>query len=96
MGVPRPTQPSEIKCVIVGDGAVGKTCLLVSSPKNAFPEGERRALTFARATTHVTSPNTSLASLPDAALRRAEYIPTVFENYTCSVLVDGVPVRLGL
>eukprot|EP01092_Planopodium_desertum_P007846 TRINITY_DN32434_c0_g2_i1.p1 TRINITY_DN32434_c0_g2~~TRINITY_DN32434_c0_g2_i1.p1 ORF type:complete len:203 (-),score=29.99 TRINITY_DN32434_c0_g2_i1:76-663(-) len=52
-----------VKIVAVGDGAVGKTSLLVCYTTNRFDQ---------------------------------EYIPTVFDNYSCATMVDGNAYTLGL
>ncbi|CAN1148105.1 Rac-like GTP-binding protein ARAC7 [Linum perenne] len=64
-----------IKCVTVGDGAVGKTCMLICYTSNKFP---------------TVSPFISLAHSNN------DYIPTVFDNFSANVAVDGSIVNLGL
>src|ERR1044072_3632466 len=51
------------KLVIVGDGACGKTCLLIVFSKGTFPE---------------------------------IYVPTVFENFVSTIMVDGKNIELAL
>ncbi|KAJ5162352.1 Small GTPase superfamily Rho type [Penicillium capsulatum] len=77
-----------LKCVVTGDGAVGKTCLLISYTTNAFP-GEYIPTVF-------VCPQ--LSSPPSQSSQIIRLTPTgySFDNYTASVMVDGRPISLGL
>ena len=76
-----------MKCVIVGDGAVGKTCLLISCALPHVAPSPRRSIT--PLTAHRRRADTTNAFPED-------YIPTVFDNYSANVMVDGKPINLGL
>ena len=66
-----------IKLVVVGDCAVGKTCLLLVYANGSYPEDVKKSMTY-----------TSLSHLIHflhffvvAILYVLQYVPTVFENY---------------
>lgn len=57
------SQLKHVKCVTVGDGTVGKTCMMIAHVNNTFP---------------------------------GEYIPTVFDNYSENMCLNGRFVSLNL
>ncbi|KAG6762989.1 hypothetical protein POTOM_033517 [Populus tomentosa] len=82
-----------IKCVTVGDGAVGKTCMLISYTSNTFP------------TVFVTGERGNWEEIEHFLLvclwlvteyGNKDYVPTVFDNFSANVVVDGSTVNLGL
>ncbi|THX57901.1 ras family protein [Aureobasidium pullulans] len=83
------------KLVIVGDGACGKTCLLMAlSLRFVFP-----APALSVVARRVPSPSHSPpVPMPerDKAAPNIVYVPTVFENYVADVEVDGKHVELAL
>ncbi|KAF2280577.1 Rho GTPase Rho1 [Westerdykella ornata] len=78
------------KLVIVGDGACGKTCLLIVFSKGTFPEPAHLRTPPARRRS-----STSLILLLTWLFLQV-YVPTVFENYVADVEVDGKHVELAL
>ncbi|OMJ15222.1 Ras-related C3 botulinum toxin substrate 1 [Smittium culicis] len=80
-----------IKCVVVGDGAVGKTCLLISYTTNAFP-GEYIPTVYVFIYFYIPS------HLLKYLLAHFPYIffTYSFDNYSANVMVDGKPINLGL
>ena len=80
--------------VVVGDGAVGKTCLLISYTTYAFPVcGCHREAVVCEG--HAASRLETIIR-SELTCIQSEYVPTVFDNYTASVMVDGRPVNLGM
>lgn len=79
-----------IKCVTVGDGAVGKTCMLISYTSNTFP-------TVLQCFFSLTCKfSFCLVDKKFTCFFFKDYVPTVFDNFSANVVVDGSTVNLGL
>jgi hypothetical protein len=78
------------KLVVIGDGACGKTCLLVVFAHDSFPE-VCLSVSACYRHSHVHTPTLTLT-----LTHLQEYVPTVFENYVATVDLDGQTVELAL
>ncbi|MQM04143.1 hypothetical protein Taro_036934, partial [Colocasia esculenta] len=88
-----------IKCVTVGDGAVGKTCMLICYTSNKFPTVCDPNLRVARPGSLFLFSLFALSFYPflrHLFFSATDYVPTVFDNFSANVAVDGSIVNLGL
>ncbi|RZR70758.1 hypothetical protein BHM03_00001286 [Ensete ventricosum] len=82
-----------IKCVTVGDGAVGKTCMLISYTSNTFPTVSTENL---ESKAFLYMPKYCFVIIIIIIVWRQDYVPTVFDNFSANVVVDGNTVNIGL
>jgi Ras-related C3 botulinum toxin substrate 1 len=78
---------SHIKAVVLGDGAVGKTCMLI----RCAALRRARLPFFPRPSPRVRAPPSYTSNAFPG-----EYVPTIFDNYSAQVIVSNKPVNLSL
>ena len=84
-----------IKCVTVGDGAVGKTCMLISYTSNTFPTVSPSSLSLCPILV-ISHAYSLFAYIISIFCLLQDYVPTVFDNFSANVVVDGSTVNLAL
>lgn len=94
---------NQVKIVTVGDGGVGKTCVLIAYTTNKYLEGE---LSTHHVSIYIYVSAYSISNIPllfvlfyvteFSTICVSDYTPTVFDNYTANVTVNGKVLSLLL
>ena len=88
-----------VKCLTIGDGAVGKTCMLISYTTDSFPEDYIPTIFGVLHSCLLTVTVVCGCAIYDSTTKKRirlvrTYIRT--DNYTATVMLDGNAVSLSL
>lgn len=93
--------PRALRClapIVAFVRCVAQTCLLIAYANNRFPEGDAGVrICCARAfVLCVCCASSALGRTERETLPRADYIPTVFDNYVVNLTAGDQTIELGL